>query len=106
MIKRIYIAGPMTGLPAMNYPAFNAEAGRLLALGFEVENPAQNPEQGSWEAYMRQALRQMLTCDTIALLPGWIHSRGATLERDIAHVVGMTVVAASSIQFNCGEDEQ
>lgn len=106
MIKRIYIAGPMSGLPAMNYPAFNAEADRLRALGFEVENPAENPEQESWEAYMRVALRQMLTCDTIALLPGWIHSKGATLERDIAQKVGMTIVATHSIQFNCGEGAQ
>lgn len=106
MIKRIYIAGPMTGLPAMNYPAFKAEAARLRALGFEVENPAENPKQESWEAYMRVALRQMLTCDTIALLPGWINSRGANLERNVAQKVGLTVVAAASIQFRCGEDEQ
>lgn len=69
MIKRIYIAGPMSGLPAMNYPAFNTEAARLRALGFEVENPAENPEQDSWEAYMRVAQRQMLTCGTMKALP-------------------------------------
>lgn len=101
MIKRIYVAGAMSGLPDMNYPAFNAEADRLRALGFEVENPAENPEQESWEAYMRQALRQMLTCDTIAMLPGWIDSLGATLERDVAHRVGMTIVDAAAIQFRC-----
>jgi hypothetical protein len=32
-MKRIYIAGPMTGLPEFNYPAFNAEAQRLRGLG-------------------------------------------------------------------------
>lgn len=106
MIKRIYIAGPMTGLQDFNYPVFNAEAVRFRALGFEVENPAENSEQDSWEAYMRQALCQMLTCDTIALLPGWIDSRGANLERNVAQKVGLTVVAAASIQFNCGEDDQ
>ena len=37
-MKRIYIAGPMTGLPDFNYPAFNAAAARMRALGFEVEN--------------------------------------------------------------------
>ena len=106
MIKRIYTAGPMSGLPGMNYDAFKAEATRLRALGFEVENPAENPEQDSWEAYMRVALRQMLTCDTIALLPGWIDSRGANLERNVAQKVGLTVVAVASIQFRCGEDGQ
>lgn len=106
MIKRAYLAGPMSGLPGMNYDAFNAEAARLRALGFEVESPAENPEQESWEDYMRVALRQMLTCDTIAMLPGWINSRGANLERNVAQKVGMTVVAAASIQFRCGEDLQ
>lgn len=103
MIKRIYLSGPCSGLPDNNYPAFKAEAARLRALGLEVENPAENPEQDSWEAYMRVALRQMLTCDTVALLPGWINSRGANLERNVAQKVGMTIVAAASVQFQCGE---
>lgn len=38
-MKRIYISGPMTGLPEKNFPAFNAEANRLRALGFDVVNP-------------------------------------------------------------------
>lgn len=95
--KRIYLAGPMTGLPDYNYPAFHAVAARLRALGHHVENPAENPGQETWQAYMRQALRQMLTCDLVALLPGWADSRGATLERYIAQQVGIEVIAASQL---------
>lgn len=79
--KRIYLAGPMTGLPEYNHPAFNAEAARLRALGYHVENPAENPEQSSWEDYLRQAIRQMLTCDMVALLPGWEGSPGNGYSR-------------------------
>lgn len=81
---RVYLAGPMSGLPEFNYPAFNAEAARLRALGYEVENPAENPEQDSWESYMRVSLPQMLSCDMIALLPDWHKSRGATIECNLA----------------------
>ncbi|MCS8243350.1 DUF4406 domain-containing protein [Pseudomonas aeruginosa] len=37
MMHRVYLAGPMTGLPDFNYPAFNAEEKRIRALGYIVE---------------------------------------------------------------------
>jgi hypothetical protein len=90
-MRRIYIAGPMTGIDHFNYPAFNAEAARLRALGYHVENPAENnaAECGTWAGYMRNALRQMLTCDAVALLPGWMGSRGARIEHRLAIDLGM-----------------
>lgn len=39
---RIYIAGPMTGLPDFNFPAFNDMAAILRGLGYHVENPAEH----------------------------------------------------------------
>jgi hypothetical protein len=101
--KRIYLAGPMTGLPEYNYPAFHAEAARLRALGYHVENPAENPEQDSWEAYMRQAIRQMLTCEIVAFLFGWAESRGALLERYIAQQVGLAVIPSAQIELKESE---
>ena len=89
---RLYIAGPMTGLPEFNYPAFNAEARVWRVRGFEVENPAEGPELPSWAAYMRRALRQLLTCDALVLLPGWTASKGATVEWLLASVLGLQVV--------------
>ena len=58
-MTRVYIAGPMTGLPDFNYPAFNAAAAKLRALGLEVLNPAENPPPpcGTWTGYMRMALK-------------------------------------------------
>ena len=98
-MKRIYIAGPMTGLPEFNYPAFNAEAARLRALGYHVENPAENPApaSGAWEDYMKMALRQMLTCDTVAMLPGWGKSKGALIEYSLAKTLGLELWDASDI---------
>lgn len=93
-MSRIYLAGKMSGLPDFGYPAFNAEAARLRALSYHVENPAENPEPPckSWEGYMRLAIAQLITCDTIALLPGWEDSRGARVEHGLALDLGMRVV--------------
>ena len=88
----IYLSGPMSGLPECNYPAFHAAAARLRALGYRVENPAENPTPacgGTWEGWMRLALRQMLDCDAVAWLPGWMDSRGALLECQLALQLGM-----------------
>lgn len=98
MTKRIYIAGPMTGHPDFNYPAFHAEAARLRALGYQVENPAENPQQGSWQAYMRVAIAQLVKCDAIALLPGWENSRGALIENGLAVSLGIPVRKAAEYQ--------
>lgn len=93
-MKRIYLAGPMTGLPEFNYPLFHAAAARLRALGHTVLNPAENPVPpcGSWQGYMRMALAQLVQCERIVLLPGWTESRGALIERKLAQVLGMEVV--------------
>lgn len=98
-MTRVYIAGPMTGIEAFNYPAFNAEAARLRTLGYEVENPAENPAPacGTWAGYMRLALSQMLRCDVVALLPGWAGSKGARIERRIAGELDLAVVLAETI---------
>ena len=97
-MKRIYLAGPMTGMPEFNYPAFHAEAARLRQLGYHVENPAEiNPEGGSWSDCMRRDIPQLLTCDSLALLPGWDKSKGARLEYHVATELGMQVHTASQI---------
>jgi len=80
---RLYIAGPMTGLPEFNYPAFFTAADRLELAGFEVINPARiEGREGcsSWLDYMRASLVDIAACDGIATLPGWGESRGAALE--------------------------
>lgn len=87
----LYVAGPMTGLPDFNYPAFHAAAASLRALGYRVENPAENRlvDGSAWEAYMRSGITQLMRCDAIVLLPGWEKSRGATIEHTLAGQLGM-----------------
>ena len=86
---RLYIAGPMSGLPEYNYPAFHTAEADLRAAGHDVLNPAKNPECDSWEGYMRAAIRQVIRADAVAFLPGSHNSRGARLELTIADALGM-----------------
>lgn len=92
-MTKLYISGPMTGIPEWNYPAFNNAEKRLIATGYEVVNPASLPKQESWEAYLRQDLMQMLDCDGLALLPGSLGSKGAKLEIHVASSLGMEIKA-------------
>ena len=87
MTTRLYIAGPMSGHENYNYPAFHAAAEALRKAGYQVENPAENEAPNaapSWSDWMRVALRQMLTCDAVALLDGWEESAGACMEHEVA----------------------
>lgn len=94
LVERVYIAGPMTGLPSLNFPAFEAEAKRYRARGCHVENPAEiNPDVTKpWEECMRLDIPRMLTCDTVVMLPGWQQSKGAKIEHDLALALGMAIV--------------
>jgi len=92
-VRRIYLAGPMTGYADYNFPAFNAEATRLRAEGLHVENPAEHGlvEGATWEDYMRYDLGRIATCASIHLLPGWSKSNGARIEVGLAQALGMPI---------------
>ncbi len=88
---KIYIAGPMRGLPDFNYPAFNDFAEAHRAVGWDVVNPVEigadygTPEQINADpallaAVMAAELHALATCDAIYLLNGWHKSEGAQKE--------------------------
>lgn len=97
----IYVAGPMTGLPDFNYPAF-IEAGKMLeAEGHTVLNPVNSEkentgeyQQQSWDWYLRRAIKLLCDAEAIYLLPNWQNSKGATLEVYIADQLGITRMGA------------
>ena len=88
---KVYIAGPMSGLPEYNYPAFYAGEELLCKQGLNPQNPARNPEQENWQGYMKQAIAMMLQCEAVYFLPGWGRSPGALIEFGLAKNIGMTV---------------
>lgn len=93
---RIYVAGPMTGIPDLNFPLFHSVTANLRALGHVVINPAEinaDPAAG-WNECMRADIAHLVTCDAICMLPGWQSSKGATLEHHIASALSMQVMEA------------
>lgn len=88
---KIYISGPMTGIPQYNSPAFFAAADTIALNGHEPINPAEHVTETDkpWEWFMRKDLRLLLDADAVCLLPGWALSPGATLEAHVALSLGM-----------------
>ncbi|WP_237699880.1 DUF4406 domain-containing protein [Alicyclobacillus acidocaldarius] len=99
---RWYLAGPMSGYPDFNRPAFHEAAARLRAQGLVVVNPAEisGDEDWEWDDWMRAALHCLLGCHAVVFLPDWESSRGARLEREIAEALGMPM-----FEYHNGEIE-
>ncbi|NLX57715.1 MAG: DUF4406 domain-containing protein [Phycisphaerae bacterium] len=99
--KRIYVSGPMTGLPDHNFPAFHAAAARLREARYEVIDPAENfggRTDLPRETYLRADVILVAQCDAIAMLPGWQESRGAKLEYLLARELNMPALDAETLQ--------
>lgn len=91
-MKKIYIAGPMTGLPEFNKPAFNAKAEELRKEGFIVLNPAVLPEGLEHHEYMDICLPMVQVADAIYMLFGWENSKGATMEHEYAFDIELPII--------------
>lgn len=89
----IYLAGPMTGLPEFNFPAFTDAAKRLRAQGYAVVSPHElhDHTDREWSWYIRRALKTLLVCDAMVLLPGWEDSAGCRLEVSVAEAIGIPI---------------
>lgn len=93
---KIYIAGPMTGIPKYNRPAFHFEAMRLASEGHVVLNPATLPDGLSQPEYMDICLAMLRCADGIFLLSGWQHSAGAKAEHALAQKLDLEIIHQES----------
>lgn len=100
---RIYLAGPMSGFPQMNFPAFYAAAKKLREIGYDVVSPAElddtydagialssldgtpNHPTKTWGDFLARDVKLIADggIQGIIFLPGWEASRGARLEASL-----------------------
>jgi len=99
---KFYLAGPMTGLPEHNYPAFAEARERIRKEGHEIFCPAEHallegyepttPVTKEWvQDKMRVFLSTILDSDGIVVLPGWARSEGAKVEVATAVATGKKI---------------
>lgn len=114
---KVYLAGPMTGIPEFNFPLFNATTAKLRAEGHEVFNPAERDIErhggvdiskgnatGSQDFAVSThgfSLRDALAddceyicryADAIYMLPGWEMSAGARAEHALSVALKHTII--------------
>lgn len=106
---KIYLFGPMRGVPGHNFPAFDAARVRLQELGHMVFCPALltralpyvDADRGN-PGYLRHVIDQDITCiyhvDALAGLHGWWNSRGSTVEVALALFLQLPVFCAESLR--------
>ena len=90
-MKKIYIAGPMSGIKDHNRPLFNMVAAELSEQGHSVLNPATLPDGLSQGQYMQICLPMVAVSDELVMLPGWEQSEGAYIEFLLAKKSGKTI---------------
>jgi hypothetical protein len=112
---KVYIAGPMTGIPQFNYPAFDAAAADLRRQGFDVVSPAELDDPEARDAAMASPDGDLSAFDTqtgktwgdllardvklvadvvegVVVLDGWERSRGARLETFVAELCSKPIL--------------
>lgn len=110
-MKKIYIAGPMRGIPQFNFPAFD-RAAKLLSVDWDVISPAQLDRDAGFEPdhmpldwdwnilpghfglldAIDRDLSAVKGSDAIYMLDGWQSSKGARAEKALAEWLGLEVI--------------
>lgn len=114
-MARLYISGPVTGIPEDNRPAFEAAQKELEAFGYMADIPHDSIDPGTPH---EEAMRISIGClvsgyyasrvlaatgkeprstrpvhmplhKGVALLDGWEQSEGARLEKQVAEACGI-----------------
>jgi hypothetical protein len=104
---KVYLSGPMRGLPDWNRKEFVKARESLTLKGFHVLCPSElsramgyhdGTAGGEDRAHLLHVIQSDMAClyaaDAIALLPGWERSVGCTVEIAMAQFLSLKVLDA------------
>jgi len=127
-MTKLYLAGPMTGIPEFNHPAFRENARLLRSVGYEVFSPAEHDLDLGIDVagktgnetltdFSAVSIRDVLgddldwicrEADGLAVLPNWKGSKGTRAEIATALAIRIPVMGAAqwydSQRYGYGED--
>jgi len=89
---RVYISGPISGIPFNNVPAFVDAERHIRAAGCEPVNPlelAENKGEVEYAQLIENDLLALKTCSFILLLRNWQKSPGARAVKALAEAIGI-----------------
>lgn len=102
-IVRVYVIGPVTGIPGGNLWEFERARDVLEGAGYEAEIPHDSiPEGTPWGEAMRRSVRRLTYADAVVYLDGTAQSRGARLERKLARSLGVPVFSLAWVEARGG----
>lgn len=120
---KVYIAGPMRGIPLYNFPAFDKAHFDLRRQGHDVKDPAKMdrildglyperlpaghdwneiPEGFDFEKCVTRDIEAVRWCDAIYMLDGWEKSTGARAEKALAEWCGKRIIYQTEPATNDG----
>ena len=88
-MKKVYIAGPMTGIDDFNRPAFFEMEKILNGHDRIALNPATLPGGLRQSEYMDICFAMIRAADAVVFLDGWKDSEGAKAEYAYAKKIGL-----------------
>lgn len=107
-MKKAYISGKVTGLPIQEVrQKFARKEFELIGLGYDkIFNPVSyieefepkvfeeifNGSKDDYNAQMRCCIANLMIHEEVHLLSDWQSSKGATVERQVAELMGIKII--------------
>lgn len=109
MIKKIYIAGKVTGLTPEEYHK-NFDDARTIVYTYypyaEIILPSELcDDDWSWERSMEVCIDTLWGCDAIVMMENWKDSHGAIIERKLAQKLGIPIMELENNKIKNHKDE-